>query len=151
MKELEDVLESTNVKYNEPMSKHTSLKVGGYAEIFAYVDSVEKLQKVLKICKEKNIKVTVIGNGSNILVLDEGIKGLVIKYIANEINIMHSLDVVVSGGVINAVLAEKLLSNSLTGFEFASRYTRNSSRSSIYECWCLWQRNKRCSNICKIY
>ena len=121
MKEIEDILGKDNIMYNEPMSKHTSFKVGGPAEIFAKVDSVDKVKNILKFCKKNNIKVTVIGNGSNLLVSDEGIKGLVIKYIANEVKIdKTSGEVICSGGVLNLVLANKLLENELTGFEFAS-------------------------------
>ena len=121
MKEIEDILGKDNIMYNEPMSKHTSFKVGGPAEIFAKIDSVDKVKDILKFCKENNIKVTVIGNGTNLLVSDKGIKGLVIKYTANDIKIdKTSGEVICSGGVLNPVLANKLLENELTGFEFAS-------------------------------
>lgn len=119
MKEIEDILGTDNVRYNEPMSRHTSFKVGGPAEIFALVDSVSKLQKIVELCKNKNIPITIVGNGSNLLVSDYGIKGLVIKYIANDISI-NETDVVCSGGVLNSILANKLLENSLSGFEFAA-------------------------------
>ena len=170
MKELEDILGANNVKYNEPMSKHTSFKVGGNADIFITVDSQEKLLKVLKFVKnnkftlnkqtwkkvntynenkenvsEQSMPIIVIGNGTNLLVKDGGIRGLVIKYIANNYSIVdsknanidekkiHSLDlsfsklnfeddsyyVTVSSGLTNALLAKILLDNSLSGFEFA--------------------------------
>lgn len=121
MKEIEDILGTVNVKYNEPMSKHTSFKVGGPAEIFTSIDSILKLQKVIELCNDKNIKITIVGNGSNLLVSDEGIRGLVIKYTANDININRdSGEVVCGGGVLNSILAHKLLENELSGFEFAS-------------------------------
>ena len=121
MKELEDILGKNNIMYNEPMSKHTSFKVGGPAEMFAIINSENKIEKVLQFCKMNNIKITVIGNGTNLLVSDLGIKGLVIKYIANDIKIdKTSGNVICSGGVLNPVLAGKLLENELSGFEFAS-------------------------------
>ena len=121
MKEIEDILGKDNIMYNEPMSKHTSFKVGGPAEIFAQISSEDKVKEILKFCKENNIKVTVIGNGTNILVSDTGIKGLVIKYIANDMKIDKETGIVVcSGGVLNPVLAKILLENELSGFEFAS-------------------------------
>lgn len=117
MKELEDLLGKQNVKYNEPMSKHTTFKVGGNADIFITVDSIEKLQKVLQILDYKNI--TVVGNGSNLLVKDSGIRGTVVKYIAKEYNIKDN-EVVVDAGITNARLASVLLKQNLTGFEFAA-------------------------------
>lgn len=140
MKELEDILGTSNVKYNEPMSKHTSFKVGGNADIFALVDSEEKLLKLIEFIKEnKFIPITIIGNGTNLLVKDGGIRGLVIKYIANNYSINANIKesknanltasqvnneaenyyVTVESGMTNALLAKILLDNSLTGFEFA--------------------------------
>lgn len=137
MVELENILGKENVKYNEPMSKHTSFRVGGNADIFAMVDSEEKLIKVIEMAKNTSMPITIVGNGTNLLVKDGGIRGLVIKYIANDYNIMNTdelkdkgnLDkdeennnkskiVTVSSGMTNARLAKILLDNSLTGFEF---------------------------------
>ena len=137
MLELENILGKENVKYNEPMSKHTSFRVGGNADIFAIVDSEENLTKVIKLAKKSSMPITIVGNGTNLLVKDGGIRGLVIKYIANDYSIMDTdevkdkgnLDkneennnkskiVTVSSGMTNARLAKILLDNSLTGFEF---------------------------------
>ena len=137
MIELENILGKENVKYNEPMSKHTSFRVGGNADIFAIVDSEENLTKVIKLAKKSSMPITIVGNGTNLLVKDGGIKGLVIKYIANDYNIMNTDElkdksnlnkneennnkskiVTVSSGMTNARLAKILLDNSLTGFEF---------------------------------
>ncbi len=121
MKELEDILGKDNLKLNEQMSKRTSFKVGGNADIFATVDSISKLKEVLKVASKNNLPVTIVGNGTNLLVSDEGIRGLVIKYTANEINInTETAEVICGAGVVNAVLASKLLENELSGFEFAS-------------------------------
>lgn len=117
MKELEDLLGTQNVKYNEPMSKHTTFKVGGNADIFITVDSIEKLQKVLEILEYK--KITIVGNGSNLLVKDSGIRGAVVKYIAKDYSIKGN-EVVVDAGITNARLASILLKHELTGFEFAA-------------------------------
>ena len=137
MVELENILGKENVKYNEPMSKHTSFRVGGNADIFAIVDSEEKLIRAIEIAKKLSKLTTIVGNGTNLLVKDGGIRGLVIKYIANDYSIMDTdelLDkgnfdkneennnkskiVTVSSGMTNARLAKILLDNSLTGFEF---------------------------------
>ena len=137
MVELENILGKENVKYNEPMSKHTSFRVGGNADIFAIVDSEEKLIRAIEIAKKLSKLITIVGNGTNLLVKDGGIRGLVIKYIANDYSIMDTdelLDkgnfdkneennnkskiVTVSSGMTNARFAKILLDNSLTGFEF---------------------------------
>lgn len=116
MKELENILGKENVKYDEPMSKHTTFKIGGKADVFITVDTKEKLEEVLKIIK--NEKVTIVGNGSNLLVKDEGIRGIVLKYTANQYKIDQT-KVTVDAGMTNARLANILLKEELSGFEFA--------------------------------
>lgn len=117
MKELESILGSENVKYNEPMSKHTTFKVGGIADIFITVNSKEKLLKTLEMLK--NEKITIVGNGSNLLVTDKGIRGIVLKYTANTCEINDTI-VKVDSGMTNARLANALLNKELTGYEFAA-------------------------------
>ena len=138
MLELENILGNENVKYNEPMSKHTSFRVGGNADIFAIINSEEKLIKVTKFAKNTSLPITVVGNGTNLLVKDGGIRGLVIKYIANDYSFINKEEpkdkdnnidesnedatnskiVTVSSGMTNTRLAKILLDNSLSGFEF---------------------------------
>lgn len=113
-----------NLKTDEPMSKHSSFRVGGPAELYLEVDSVEKLKAILDVNKELKLPITVIGNGTNILVKDKGIKGIVIKYVAKGIA-KATLDndtfaITADAGLPNAALANELLKDSLTGFEFAA-------------------------------
>ena len=109
---------------NESMKKHTSFKIGGNAEIFAKAKSVSEIKKVLEICKINNIPLNIIGNGSNLLVKDEGIKGIVLKICIDNIDIEQtdktSVIVTVGSGVLLGKLAQVLLKESITGFEFAS-------------------------------
>lgn len=114
-KELEDILGKENVKYNEPMKMHTSFKVGGNADRFLIIDSKEKLTKVLNL-DLKNIYI--IGNGTNILVRDKGIRGTVIKYVAKNYEINDNI-IKVEAGMPNALLSKPILENSLEGLEFA--------------------------------
>ena len=112
------------LKIDEPMSKHSSFRVGGPAELFLEVESVEKLKAILEVNKELKLPITVIGNGTNILVKDKGIKGIVIKYVAKGIS-KATLDndtfaITADAGLPNAALANELLKDSLTGFEFAA-------------------------------
>ena len=59
-----------NIFIDEPMKKHTSFKIGGVADIFIKVKSVQELQYIIEVAKKENILVTIIGNGSNLLVKD---------------------------------------------------------------------------------
>ena len=67
------------IKYDEPLKNHTSLRIGGTADIFCNPNNIEDLKKVLSISKEYNIPFWVIGNGTNLLISDSGIRGLVIN------------------------------------------------------------------------
>ncbi len=118
-------IEKNKIKYllNEPMSKHTSFKIGGIADIFIVVNSINELQNILKEAKSKNIPIYVIGNGTNLLVKDNGIRGIVMKLNLNNIDIKESedqVDVFAESGVKLGILAHILLKNNISGFEFAS-------------------------------
>ena len=74
---------NTNIEekiiFDEPMKKHTSFKIGGTADQFIKVANETELKESINYAKKENLKITIIGNGSNLLVLDKGIRGLVIK------------------------------------------------------------------------
>ena len=116
---IENRISKENILLNEPMSLHTSFKTGGKADIFVKAYSVEEIKSVLKISKENNIPLFVLGNGTNLLVKDEGFRGIILQVKLDNIKI-DGTEVVVQSGVKNAVLSQKLTDNSLTGFEFAS-------------------------------
>lgn len=109
-----------NILFDEPMSNHTTFKVGGPAECYIKIDDIQDLRKVLKLAKDKNIPITVLGNGSNVLVLDKGIKGIVLNIRFNKIE-MVNLDgkffATIGAGVKISVFGHLLLKNELTGFE----------------------------------
>lgn len=112
----ENILEKSNIKVNEPMSKHTSFKVGGNADYFVKAQTVEQVINIKKYAEENNIPLYVIGNGSNILVTDRGIRGIVLKIDLQKIEINEE-EVTVGAGVKVMALAQKLLGEELTGFE----------------------------------
>ena len=109
---------------NESMKKHTSFKIGGNAEIYAKANTLDEIKYALELCQTNNIPLNVVGNGSNLLVNDEGIKGLVLKICLDYINIEYTHEedaiVTVGSGVLLAKLAQVLLKESISGFEFAS-------------------------------
>ena len=105
---------------NEPMKKHTSFKIGGNADVFVKAASIEEIQEVVSFANQKNIPLFIIGNGSNVLVKDEGIRGIVIKPELKDIQIkklQNKVEVKVQSGVTLAYLAQKLLQEEVRGFE----------------------------------
>ena len=121
VKSLENIISKDLIKTNEPMKNHTSFKIGGPAEIYIKITSIEELQKVLEFAKRENIKITILGNGSNVLVSDKGIKGIVIKTNLKDINIENkdskNVEVTVNDAVPIGFLAQKFLKEEITGFE----------------------------------
>ena len=112
-------IDKTKIKENEDMSKYTSFKVGGKARFLIKANQIQDIKDAIKITKEQNIPFLVIGNGSNILFRDGLYNGIIIKVELNKLEINKN-KVTVSAGVKNAVLAQKLLENELSGFEFAA-------------------------------
>ncbi|RWR08187.1 UDP-N-acetylmuramate dehydrogenase [Siminovitchia fortis] len=108
------------VKENEPLSNHTTIKVGGPAEIFVEPDSIDKLLKTMDIVQKYQLPWRVIGRGSNLLVSDEGIAGVVIK-LGKGIDHLEidGTKVRVGAGYSFIVLANALGRKGLSGFEFA--------------------------------
>lgn len=112
-------IDKTKIKENEDMSKYTSFKAGGKARFLIKANQIQDIKDAIKITKEQNIPFLVIGNGSNILFKDGLYNGIIIKVELNKLEINKD-KVTVSAGVKNAVLAQKLLENELSGFEFAA-------------------------------
>lgn len=117
--ELESKLPNSLLLYNEPMNKHTSFRTGGPCDLYVEVKTKEDLISLLTIIKENNIPLTILGNGSNLLVKDGGLDGIAIKYNNRDIQV-DDLNVTAASGVINAYLGNILLEHELGGFEFAS-------------------------------
>ncbi len=84
---LKKQLNPKHTKENEPLSNHTTLKIGGPADLFFEAQSIEDLTNTVKLAKMLEVPVTVLGRGSNVLVSDEGIRGLVIKNLSKTIKI----------------------------------------------------------------
>ena len=109
-----------NILYNEDMKKHTTFKIGGPAECFIKIKTKEELKEILNIAKENKIPVTILGNGSNILVLDGGIKGITLTIQIEYIDIKQTGEkykINVGGGYKLSKLAQICLKNEISGFE----------------------------------
>lgn len=116
-----------NVFINEDMSKHTTFKTGGKADFFVKVDNLDSLINILQFSKSNNLPIFILGNGSNILVRDKGIRGIVCKINIEKFEIYENDDdvfVTIGSGNKNSIIAQKLLNLGVEGFEFASRYSR---------------------------
>lgn len=118
---IKEIIPKENIKLNEPMSKHTSFKIGGPAEVFIKIQKIEELKKIILLSKEADIKLTIVGNGSNILVKDNGIKGIVAKIDMKNIVIdkleNDLVEVTVDSGTLLGFLAQILLKREVQGFE----------------------------------
>lgn len=114
--DLTKILSSSTISKNEPMSKHTTFKIGGNADIFIKAKSIEDIKKVLKLCNNKNIPLYIMGNGSNVLVKDNGIRGIVLIVDINDISIEKREDkaqITASAGVRLGKLARDLLKQNI--------------------------------------
>ena len=126
--ELKEIIKKANLEipenrilFNEPMKKYTTFKIGGPAECLIKIANIEELKEILSLANENDIPVTVIGNGSNVLVLDEGIPGITLMIKIEGISIQTLDDkkfmVKVGAGEKIAKVGRMFLNNSLTGFE----------------------------------
>lgn len=114
------IINAMKVSFEEPMKNHTSFKIGGNAECYIKVETEEDLRQILKFVNQNNVPLTILGNGSNVLVLDGGIRGIVAKIEINKIEIKEQnekFEITVGAGNKNAEVAGILLKNSITGFE----------------------------------
>lgn len=105
---------------NEPMSQHTTFRIGGPADYFVMPGCTEEVSKVVKIAKEYNLSLTVVGNGSNMLVLDKGIRGLVLNFSAAMAEIHEQAGIIIAGaGALLKDISHFAVEKSMHGMEFA--------------------------------
>ena len=121
LEKLKKILPPEHIKINEPMKDHTSFKIGGPADILILPEEVEEVKKTIELCKFHKIPFLVIGNGTNLLVRDEGIRGVVIKLSSNfnDINVKGNI-ITCRAGVALCTAARVALENRLSGLEFAN-------------------------------
>lgn len=117
---LKSIVGEDYIRQNESMAKHCTFRCGGEAEIYIVPGTVEELVQVIAACKENDYPYMVIGNGSNILVRDEGYKGAIIE-INNRISSIDVIgeDIVADAGAKLSAVAIAAYENDLAGFEFA--------------------------------
>lgn len=110
-----------DARKDEPMSKHTTFKIGGNADTYIKVNTLSKLSTILKECKDSDVDYMIIGNGSNVLVSDDGIRGAVIRLDGEfrQITLIDDTTVFCGAGASLAYLCKFALKCGLTGLEFA--------------------------------
>lgn len=119
-KQLLEIAPNSEILLNEPMSAHTTFRVGGEADIFVNVADVYEASAIIKYLNISNNEYFILGRGSNLLVGDKGYRGTVVSFgKLNEIKIEGNL-IYASAGASLAKIAAVALDNSLTGFEFAA-------------------------------
>ena len=109
-----------NIKLDEPMSKHTSFKTGGIADFFLFLENEIQIQNLVQYSKQNDISLYIIGNGSNLLVSDEGIRGIVAKIKFDSVETIkdkEDIKVRVGAGCKVMALAQFLKNKGITGFE----------------------------------
>lgn len=116
-----------SVLCEEPMSNHTTFRVGGPAEYYVTVTTTEELQETVRLCKRFGMPWVVLGNGSNVLVSDTGIRGVVLRLAGEfaECEIKEDLyqgnaRAMAGGGMLLSAFAMKLAKKGFSGFEFAA-------------------------------
>ncbi len=122
-KQLQEIVSRNDILKNEPMSKHTSFKIGGNADYFVKITNCDKLKKVLNLAEKNNIPITVVGNGTNLLVREGGIRGIVIKLELNQFKIKKNVNeviITVESGMTLSTLSAIALKEEISGLEFLS-------------------------------
>ena len=108
-----------DIQKNISLAQYTTFKIGGPAENFVIVKSIKEVQEAISFAKENNLEIFILGGGSNLLISDHGIKGLVIKLDLQNIEFSNT-QVIVGAGVSLAFLASQALDQGLIGLEFTA-------------------------------
>lgn len=118
---IQKMLPTIGLKLQESMAKHTSLHIGGDAEVMAFPKSAEELNRILSVCRQNGIPFNVLGAGTNVLAPDEGIGGIVIclKDCLNGIEKTDDNHIRVMAGVTMTRMAMFAANQGLSGLEFA--------------------------------
>lgn len=112
---------ASSVKFDEPMKLHTTFKIGGPADVFVEAQNTDEIIALIEYCKQNSIPYMIIGNGSNMLVGDKGIRGVVIQVGKAMNNITIDKETVTAqAGVLMSTLANAILKAELSGFETLS-------------------------------
>lgn len=114
------ILGKERVLLQEPMRLHTTFRIGGPADYYLMPENREQIRDLLMVCKEYNLPYFILGNGSNLLVKDEGYRGVIIQLFKNYSDIqVTGREIHATAGALLSSIAAAAKNASLTGFEFA--------------------------------
>ncbi len=120
-KKLAEFLNREQFIFNAPMAEHTTFKIGGAADVLIFPSNAQEVSQIFKLIEEFKLPCTILGNGSNVLVLDNGIRGVVVKFsdkffgnIRNE-----GTKIIASAGAKLKDVSNFAAENNLSGVEFA--------------------------------
>ena len=116
---LQDILGALTIKANEPLSNYTYTKTGGPADLLVFPRSVEQVQRVLAAVKQENLPLTVLGNASNLIVKDSGIRGLVMILTDMQELVLEGNQLKAASGAALIEASRQAAASGLTGLEFA--------------------------------
>ena len=115
-----EIIDKERVLTNEPMSKHTTFRIGGPADYFVCPENIEEVQKVVCLCNEMDMPFYLLGNGSNLLVGDKGYRGVIIRLYKQMDKIeVSGTKIKAQAGALLVKVANEACKNGLTGLEFA--------------------------------
>ena len=121
VKEIAGIIDADRILLNEQMSKHTTFRVGGPADIFISIKTIKEAEKIIRLLCDFNTPFFIIGNGSNLLVKDEGFRGVIIEIGKDFSDISIEEDrIVASAGALLVKVANEAYKAGLSGLEFAS-------------------------------
>ncbi len=118
---LAEIIPQERMKFDEPMKEHTTFRIGGAAEVFVMPGSAEEVRAVVLVCREEQVPYYVLGNGSNLLVSDRGVQGVVVQ-LGKEMKEIRAEGeaITAQAGALLSAVANRALEEGLTGFEFAA-------------------------------
>lgn len=121
LNEIEQIVGEGNVLVDEPMNKHTTFRIGGAADYFVMPTTEEQIAGIIKLCREQEVPFFVMGNGSNLLVSDDGFRGVIIQIYDKFQQISwEGNHAVVQAGCLLSRFGNEAVVQGLTGFEFAT-------------------------------
>ena len=135
--ELQNVMGGSGIFMEEPMKKHTTFRMGGPADVLVQPDETA-LVAILALCRQYHVSYSFIGNGSNLLVGDKGIRGVVIEMTDPMGNIeVDGTKITAQAGAMLSKIANTAASNGI-----CCRYSGKCRRSSCHERRSLWRRDE---------
>lgn len=119
IKQLNTIVKFSNIKINEPLNKYTYTRLGGKADYLVEPETIEEVRQIIKLANETKTPLVVLGNGSNIIFKDSGVRGIVLILKRLQAIKVNDNEVVAQSGALLSTVSAIARDNNLTGIEFA--------------------------------